>query len=348
MRLMFRIISFILLSGISRYGIAQSVVEWVNEGISFENNKEHQKAVASFTKAIEHQPELAVAWYNRGVSRMSLKQYGLAVVDMNKAILLDTSNTNAYYVRYLAYFNTGNYQFALADLSHFLDKIPGDTQAHIDRYELLMLLQEYDDAKKELLWLSANSNSGTIYKEALAELFVKKGEWPAALKIYDELIAGAPSERGLYLSRAFIRNKASDFKGSQEDINMYLLYFPKDKEARKLKADNFFFLSEFKEALDLYENLFSGDTTNASIMADIGHCLLQLGRFSESEQVLTKAIRMKNDAPAYAYLGRGIARIKMNKGDEACLDWEKSLKLGEKQALRYLEQFCKKQSANQN
>lgn len=348
MQLVLRIISIIFFTAVLRQGISQSVVEYVNDGISFENNKEHNKAIASFTKAIELQPELAVAWYNRGVSRMSLKQYGLAVVDMNKAILLDTANTNAYYVRYLAYFNTGNYQFALADLSYFLDKNPGDTQAHIDKYELLMLLQEYDDAKKELLWLSANSNSGPVYKEALAELLVKKGDWTDAIKIYDELIANTPSEQGLYLSRAFVRHKASDFKGSQEDLNMYLLYFPKDKEARKLKADNFFFLSEFKDALDIYENLFSADTTNASIMADIGHCLLQLGRFSESEQILTKAIRMKNDAPAYAYLGRGMARMKLNKGDEACLDWEKSLKLGEKQALRYLEQFCKKQSNNQN
>ena len=52
---------------------------------------------------------------------------------------------------------------------------------------------------------------------------------------------------------------------------------------------------------------------------------------------------MKNDTPAYAYLGRGIARMKLDKGDEACQDWEKSLKLGEKKAQKYLEEFCKKQ-----
>jgi tetratricopeptide (TPR) repeat protein len=343
MALFRKIALFISLAFLHTAGVAQTVEELISSGINYENNGEHSKAIASFTKAIELEPALAVAWYNRGVSRIASKQYSLAVVDMNKTIYLDTAFIDAYYMRYVAYVNTKNYQFALADLSFYLDKFPNDTQAHYEKYELLVTLEEYDEASAELNWLIKNTKAALVFREALADIKTKQGKHGEAERIYTELLNEFPSEKSYYLSRAYARNKNANYTASMDDINLYLLNQPKDKEARKLKADNFFFMNDFSSAMVIYESLLSADTLNSGLVADIGHCLLQLNRFNDAEVILTKAIRMKNDAPAYAYLGRGIARMKLEKGDEACQDWEKSLKLGEKKAQKYLEEYCKKQ-----
>jgi tetratricopeptide (TPR) repeat protein len=67
-------------------------------------------------------------------------------------------------------------------------------------------------------------------------------------------------------------------------------------------------------------------------------------RYQEAETVLTRSIRSRNDAPAYAYLGRGLARYNLGLGDKACEDWSKSLRLGEGRAKAYLESHCKKET----
>jgi hypothetical protein len=60
-----------------------------------------------------------------------------------------------------------------------------------------------------------------------------------------------------------------------------------------------------------------------------------------ADSMLTKSILLKGDNPAYAYLGRGIARLNLNRGDEACADWFKSKMLGEKKAEEYIKNNCK-------
>jgi Tfp pilus assembly protein PilF len=101
-------------------------------------------------------------------------------------------------------------------------------------------------------------------------------------------------------------------------------------------------MKDYVSAADLYATLLQSDTGNANLLADYGQCLLQLEKYTDAEIILTRALKMKNASPAYTYLGRGLARVKLQKGNEACEDWEKSYKLGEKAALKYLETYCNK------
>lgn len=310
-------------------------------GLSEDSAGNYTKAIDYFSRAIEQEPALAVAWYDRGVSRMNARQYSLAVVDFNKCIYLDTSLTEAWYNRHLAYRYTSNYQFALADVSYYLDRFPADTQARIDRYNLAAEMKEWDVAEKDLKWIIAGSREPLVFQEALARLYLKMEKHEAAEKLYDNMLSEHPDDPSVLLGRAYLRNHMEKFEASMEDINMYLLRMPRDKDALKLKADNFFFMKDFASASAIYGNLLQTDTLNAGLMADYGHCLLQQKKYAEAETVLTRAIRQKNDAPAYAYLGRGLARYNLGRGQEACEDWQKSKMLGEVRALTYLEQYCK-------
>jgi Tfp pilus assembly protein PilF len=77
------------------------------------------------------------------------------------------------------------------------------------------------------------------------------------------------------------------------------------------------------------------------LLADYGHCLLQQEKWVEADEWLSKSIKAKNSSPAYAYLGRGIARYNQGKLGLACVDWERSYQLGEKAAKKWLDAHCK-------
>jgi len=129
------------------------------------------------------------------------------------------------------------------------------------------------------------------------------------------------------------------------NVNIMLLDDPQNLELLKIKADALFYLKRISESEKIFLTILERNPTDANLMADYGHCLLQLSKWESADEWLTKAIRDKNGAPAYAYLGRGIARYNLGKVGVACADWERSLYLGEKNAKIYLNNFCKETAA---
>ena len=99
-------------------------------------------------------------------------------------------------------------------------------------------------------------------------------------------------------------------------------------------------MNRIDESEAIYQTLLAGAPNDGDLMADYGHCLLQLERYNDADIWLSKSIKSKNSTPAYAYLGRGVARYNMGKIGVACADWERSLLLGEKSASKWLEKYC--------
>ncbi len=323
---------------------AQPVVELVERGLKADSAGKYTEAIKLFDQAIALEPALAVLWYNRGVSRMHLKNYSLAVVDFNKTLYLDTAFIDAYYNRSLAYRYTGNYQFALADISTFIQANPNDISFLADRAELAIEIKEWDVAEKDLLQLRNAFLDDSEYAMMLLEVYQQTKKHQAALDVLNAEILRHPEYDFLYISRANVYHNMENYEKSLDEINIFLLNQPQNTTAIKLKADNYFYLKRFQEAAGIYDDLLLKDTANSNLLADYGHCLLQLGQYKKADSILTRSIRSRNESPAYAYLGRGIARFNLGLGNEACEDWWKSSRLGEARAAEYLKNNCSKEN----
>lgn len=330
------------------FGIqSQSVENYINSGLKEDDAGNYSKAITCFSKAIELEPNIATAWYNRGISHMKLGKYSLAVVDFNRAILLDTALIDAYYNRHLAYQYTQNYQFALADINFYINHKPFDTQAVEARAVLARTMQEWEIAERDYLFILAADPTNIGISLILADIYFEQKKYKEAEEIFSIWILRMADRSELYLHRAYCRNRMGTFDASNLDINLYLMNNVGNPEALKLKADNYFYLKQFDDAVNLYLELLVKDSLNPNLLADYGHCLLQIKAFEKAEKILTKSIQSKNENPAYAYLGRGIARYNLNMLQEACTDWDKSLKLGEKSAGEYLKLHCEQQTGKQ-
>lgn len=85
-----------------------SAIAYSNRGGVFLNEKQYDKAVDDFNKAIELSPRNATAYLGRGFSLAIKKQFSRAIEDLNRAIDLNPKKSDAYNVRGMVYAEIGN------------------------------------------------------------------------------------------------------------------------------------------------------------------------------------------------------------------------------------------------
>ncbi len=86
-------------------------------GIAYSENEEHDRAIVSFDKAIELQPDYINAHYNRGLAYMRKGEVDKALIDYSGAIQFKRSYAEAYNNRGIAYHTKGETIYAVQDYS---------------------------------------------------------------------------------------------------------------------------------------------------------------------------------------------------------------------------------------
>ena len=72
---------------------------------------------------------------------------------------------------------------------------------------------------------------------------------------------------------------------------------------------------------------------------DNGFKKIQSGKFQDGISDFSKAIRL-DPKFSQAYFGRGIAKLKVNLKESACIDLKKSSELGYVEAIESFNEFC--------
>ncbi len=324
-------------------GLAQQTFSvFMEKGIRSDEDKEFLQAVANFEHAIEIEPNNEQAWLSLGVVRTHMKEYGLAVVDFNKAIYLNPQLMTAYLYRHIAFRETENYLFAFSDINYYLAHNQGDTIARKYRFEISMLLKEWSVAADDLFWIRNNLGEDmftAMFTQLAASIQATKS-FAEFQPIVTQCSLANPSNVTVLLSMVNNSYQLSDYNTCLRAVNPALVFQPHNLHLLKIRADVLFYLNQLEESEKAFEYLLQLESTDGNAMADYGHCLLQLKKWGEADEWLTKSIANKNTSPAYAYLGRGIARFNMGKTGIACTDWERSYLLGEKNAQKWLEENC--------
>lgn len=337
----------LIICTITIYGIAnlvgqtQKEIDLFNEGIKFQQSEKYVEAVNTFNTLITMAPTNASYWYNRGVAKLQLKNYGEAVVDLNKCIYIDTSISEAYFNRHLAYKFTSNFQFALADISKYIENFPNDPESRKSRYALSMQMKEYEYSEIDAKWMIKNGIGSDTVKIQLLSIFDALKKPQEKLLFLNSEISKNSDNVKMYYFRALCNHELEQFEISNTDLDRFLLSEPKNVDAMKLKFENCFFLKQFEKSIVIIEELIDNNKKNGTYYADYGHVLLQMRNWKEAEKKFTQAIKMKTENISYVYLGRGIARYNIGKVGLACQDWERSVLMGEKNATKYMEQYCK-------
>lgn len=104
--------------------------------------KEYEKAIEMYAKAIELEPNNAVYYANRSLAHLRLESFGSALEDGVMAVKNDPAYLKGYYRRAAAHMSLGKFKKALTDFEFVAKRRPNDKDAALKFTECNKLVKK--------------------------------------------------------------------------------------------------------------------------------------------------------------------------------------------------------------
>ncbi|MGL6342607.1 MAG: tetratricopeptide repeat protein [Waterburya sp.] len=122
------------------------IESWFNLGLKQVSAGEFTKAIASWEKALQINPNLSEAWHNRGSALGRLGQYEEAVDSFQSALVIDPGNYQAWNDRAHALYQLQNWTEAINSWNNAIKLIPGNHLFWYNRGCALEQIEDWDKA----------------------------------------------------------------------------------------------------------------------------------------------------------------------------------------------------------
>ncbi|MFH0761965.1 MAG: tetratricopeptide repeat protein [Bacteroidota bacterium] len=190
----------------------------MNLGYYYRDLNQNEKAIASYTRAIEIKPLGYMGYSNRGEVLFGLGQLDKALGDMNKAILLKPDYAKALSNRGALYGSQKKYDLALADLDSALSMDPHNERALTNRLLVYYNMGDYEKASRDASSFLAikPGNADILNQRGLCLDQLNKNK--EALADFNEAIAINPKKGYYYQNRSYLLAKTGDPSGALKDI----------------------------------------------------------------------------------------------------------------------------------
>ena len=205
-----------------------SLTEWdyIREGNACFNNKEYEKALEAYAKALELDPEYVYAYNGRGNAYKALGEYEKAVSDYDRALELDPEHVNAYNGRGNTYQALGEYEKAVSDYDRVLELDPEYVHAYNGRGNTYQALGEYEKAVSDYdkaigldpEYVIGYYNRGNAYQAV--------GKYEEALADYSKALELDPKYEYAYNNRGNTYDSMGDYEKAIEDYTQAIQINP--------------------------------------------------------------------------------------------------------------------------
>lgn len=101
-------------------------IAYFNRGNAFDDNGDHDGAIADYSQSIKLKPDYAQSFLNRGLSYMAKEDYDSALADFGQAVKLNPKFAKAIYNQGRAYEAKGDLKQALASYQQAAELAPNN------------------------------------------------------------------------------------------------------------------------------------------------------------------------------------------------------------------------------
>ncbi len=295
---------------------AQTALDYSDKGYKFYKEKQYEKAIKEFDKAINIDPDYVYAYVSRGNTFFALREYDLAFEDYTDAIDIEPRNGIHYYNRGNTYNGLQMYDSAIADYNKAISLKPGYAFAYFARgisYGNLKdrdkALQDYNKAiilKPDML--NAYNSRGLNY--------VFRGEYDLAINDFKKAISLDENKQLAYTIINIIEPLARLYRFS-EAAGYYKEFRASYPGGGYIDSKGWLFYKKFIEAV-----------TQKLTMNDYAGALVNL---QEAEKLYTVQSKAGNEADGQV---RGFSSIlalkgyvmeKLSNNDDATHAYEQTL-----------------------
>lgn len=263
-------------------------------------------AIEDFNKCISIDPSMDEAISNRGWCRLKSGDAHGAIDDFNMAVTVNPLNAKALTNRGTIKTNLKDYEGAVTDLSRAINIDPSFEIAYANRGFTYYNLGDLKNTIKDYTSAIGLNPGNPDYYSNRGWAYFQSGNTSKALEDFNMSVALGGKSEATYANRGIINQKAGNTNQALDDIN---------------------------KALSLNPGSWKGNFYKGVILFDKKD-------FAGSLLFLNKSIQInQNSSEAFYY--RGECYIKLGKPKEACLDFERSSKMGYEKASAVYNSECK-------
>lgn len=262
----------LFLSSFFNFSYAQTAEDYYEQGKLEIDNKNYDKAIENFEKALEIKSDYVLANNYIGYTYRVKKEYEKAKDIFTKSIEMDSENSYAYYMRGYTYFKN----------------LKNRTQAKKDFLKALEIKPNY--AKPA---------------EYMGDILYDEGKLEEATKYYDIAIEANPDDSYLYYSRALSIYSEDGLYAALSDIETVIELGGEDwylSQAYTFRG--LYYLQQLGnvgliDAMSDFQKAIELDSKNAYAYNNMGTAYIRMGDLSLAIEYIEKAIELNPNEPIF-------------------------------------------------
>jgi tetratricopeptide (TPR) repeat protein len=292
-----------------------------NRGVTLQELKRFDEALASYDRALVVRPDFAQALRNRGLTLQELKRFDEALASYDRALALRPDDAEALNNRGNTLKELKRSDEALASYDRALAVQPDYTQAFYNRGVTLQELKRFDEAL-------ASYDRALALRPDFAEALRNRGvtlqeltRFDVALASYDRALALRLDDAEALNNRGIALKELKRFDEALANYDRALAVRPDFAEALNNRGNILKELTRFDEALVSYHRALGVHPDYVDALYNRGNTLQELKQFEEALASYNRAIALKPDYAA-CRLNRAICKLRLGRYIEGWTDYE--------------------------
>lgn len=279
-------------------------------GYVYTAQKEKDKAVAEYRKAIALDPKMAQAYLNLGISLLD-DDAKAAIAPLQKATELNYEYAQGHYLLGTAEERAGQPANAVKEYTIAVKLDPNDYPEHIALARAELTAGNASAAEpefREALQLKANDKEAEL---GLAQSLIEQKKSADAAAALDDYLRGNPDDAKARVMRASLLTDLGRDDEALAELDRASKGTTETLEALKLRSVIYYRKNDFEKAANALQKAVALAPQDADIRARLGHALLETKNYAGAAQQLSEALRLdpsSNDAlrdlVAAEYLGK--------------------------------------------
>ena len=341
---------------------------FVQRGESHYLNKEYKQAAEDFISAEALYPDCSAFWLSKSYAKLDNPTESIKYLKQHlksdfkkpeKEILLDKAfekleRTNEWrnlwkvdwYSEFERQKSDIEYQISISNLVESLRKVntlihqkeddAGLYYLRATTYEKMLKYKQALDDYSLAVKLDEGHIAYRLSRIRLYKLIQRPGD---ALKDLDDIISEHPEMFDLYLERSEVYIQLGKYESARKNIDDYLVYFPENDDIIYRGGMICYEAGNYFSSLEYFNKALGLSQSHKEYFIARGRTYYQLQTYFYADHDFGMALDL-DPFDSDIYLNRGKVRIKNGKIEGACYDFKKAFKLGEKEALSFLQKYC--------
>ncbi len=272
-------------------GILAQAADLSAEGIRALEARDYSAAVASFTKAVEADPEDYAAHFHLALANSMLGKAPEAIAGYRKALALKPGLYEAQVNLGMLLLEQKQAREAMAPLSAAVDQKPLEFRPSFYLAEALLAAGELAKAEQQFLAAAKISSGSAPVQAGLARARARQGRLEEAATDFQKAVELDPAYKESLLELASLYEDKGQ-TGKAEDI---YAQFPENPAASERRAVLLIRAGKPAEAAPLLERLLAVEPDSAVLRLTYGRVLRDLKRYRAASGEFERALQAKPD-----------------------------------------------------